>query len=356
MFATLHGGYPGRPFERTDPAALDRAVAEVLEAQAAAGLTLLTDGGLRTPDLLVATLGGIAGIEPTEPNEPNGHPPRVISLPAWERPGLVESWRATAELTDMAVKARLVGPYSLARRLARGNFGRRRLTLALAEALNHELAALAEAGCPFVQVEEDEAVRIGPDSAERSLFREAQDRLLNGLPDATEAFHRSLAIHGGNADTAGPATFFEAAYESYFFDLIDGPDNWRLITRAPPERGIVCGAVDVHDPRIDDKELIVWAASYAASGGRGYERVGVAPAGSLAEFEPAVARQKIERLGESARIVEERGQVPIQAQLDPRAIDSRSAALGQWTPPEERPQRPHRPPRPGRPERPTRRP
>ncbi len=336
MFATLHGAYPGPGIDRAEPAALDRAVAEVLEVQAGAGLTLLTDGGLRTPDLVGATLAGLAGIEP--PARP-GQPSRVISLPAWERPGLVADWRATAELTDLTVKARLVGPYSLGRLLRRGGFGRRRLTLALAGALNGELVALAAAGCPFAQVEEDEATRIGLDEAERGLFREAQLTLLDGLPDASQGFHRSLAISGGSADQAGPETFFEAPYESYFFDLIDGPDNWRLITRAPAQRGIVCGAVDVHDPRVDDKELIIWAASYAASGSRGFERVGVAPAGSMAGLEPEIARQKLERLGESARIVEARDEVPIQAQLDPRAVDSRSAAVGRWTPPAELPPR-----------------
>jgi methionine synthase II (cobalamin-independent) len=340
MFATLHGAYPSAPFDPTDPAAVDRAVASVLEEQAVAGLALLTDGGLRTPDLLAATVAGLSGLETGGPaGHLAGESPRVVSLPAWERPGLVASWRSTAELTDLAVKARLVGPYSLGRRLRRGNFGRRKLTLALAAALNAELLALARAGCPFVQVEEDEAVRIGTDGPERRLFVEAQAILLDRLPDATTGFHRSLAISGGNADTAGPPTFFTAPYESYFFDLIDGPDNWRLITRAPSERGIVCGAVDPHAAQIDDKELIVWAASYAASGGRGFERVGVAPAGSLAALDPAVARRKIERLGESARIVEARGAIPIQAQLDPRAVDARSAAFGRWTPPSERPAR-----------------
>ncbi len=338
MFATLHGAYPSPVVDRDDPAALELAVAEVLETQAAAGLTLLTDAGLRTPDLVAASVAGLAGIEPVDNPTGTGRP-RVISLPAWERPGLVDGWRRTAELTDLAVKARLVGPYTLARRVDRGNFGRRRLTLALAAALNAELTALAEAGCPFVQVEEDDAVRIGSNADERSLFRDAQARLLDGVPDAAGGLHRSLAISGGNADGAGPVTFFEAPFESYFFDLIQGPDNWRLITRAPRERGIVCGAVDARDPRLDDKELIVWAASYAASGGRGFERVGVAPSGSLAGLEPAAARAKIERLGLAARIVEARGETPIQAQLDPRAVDSRSAALGRWTPPAELPPR-----------------
>jgi methionine synthase II (cobalamin-independent) len=334
MFATLHGAYPRPASTGGHPADLELAVAEVLEVQAAAGLTLLTDGGLRGPDLLVQTVAGLAGIEL------DGHlGPRVVELPAWERPGLVSAWRLTAELTDLPVKARLLGPYTLGRRVQRGGFDRRQLTLAFAAALNAELTALADAGCPFAQVEEDGAVEIGPDEAERALFREAQACLLEGLPDGSAAFHRSLAISAGSADLAGPETIFAAPYESFFFDLIQGPDNWRLITRAPIERGIVCGAVDARDPRTDDKELVVWAASYAASGGRGYERVGVAPAGSLAALDPAIARRKIEVLGTSARIVETRDEVPIQAQLDPRAVDSRSAAIGRWTPPSELPRR-----------------
>ncbi len=341
MFATLHGGYPCPPVDQRDPAAVDQAVSEVLREQGVAGLTLLTDGGLRTPNLIAATVAALAGIEPLGPSdaEGDGRTPRVISVPAWERPALVDGWRRTAELTDLPVKARLIGPYTLGRRLERGNFGRRRLTMALAAALNSELVALAEAGCPFVQVEEDEAIGIGPNQAERNLFREAQGRLLDGVPDATAGFHRSLAISAGNADGAGTETIFGAPWESHFFDLIQGPDNWRLITRAPKERGIVCGAVDALDPRIDEVELIVWAASYAASGGRGFERVGVAPAGSMAGLEPDVAKAKMARLGEAARIIEARDEVPIQSQLDPRAVDIRSAAVGRWTPPSELPPR-----------------
>jgi methionine synthase II (cobalamin-independent) len=334
MFATLHGAYPHSAFDREDPQLVDRAVLEVLETQAAAGLTLLTDGGLRGTDLLARTVEGLAGLH-IEP----GDRPQVVSLPAWERPGLVPGWRSTAELTDLPVKARLVGPYTLGRRVERAGFDRAELVHAFATALNAELGALADAGCPFVQVEEDDAVEIGLDEAERTLFREAHERLLDGLPDAGAGFHRNLAISGGNADLAGPETIFGARYESYFFDLIDGPDNWRLITRAPQERGIVCGAVDARDPRIDDKELVIWAASYAASGGRGYERVGVAPAGSLAGLDPAIARRKIEVLGTSARIVEARDETPIQAQIDPHAVDSRSAAVGRWTSPSDLPPR-----------------
>jgi methionine synthase II (cobalamin-independent) len=339
MFATLHGAYPHHAVDPDDPAGVDSAVAEVLGQQAEAGLTLLTDGGIHAPDLLAATVAGMAGIEVLAAGSGAASRARVLSLPEWQRPGVLESWQRTSTLTELPVKARIVGPYSLGRRSKRAGLGRRRTTVAFARALNAELRALAEAGCGFVQVEEDEAIHVGRSAAERALFREAQDQLLDGAPDAAAGVHRSLAVSGGSADIAGPETFFSSAYESYFFDLIQGPDNWRLITRAPTERGIICGAVDARDPRIDDKELVIWAASYAASGGRGYERVGVAPAGSLAGLDPAVARRKIDVLGTSARIIEARDETPIQAQLDPRAVDSRSAAVGRWTPPSELPPR-----------------
>jgi methionine synthase II (cobalamin-independent) len=339
MFATLHGAYPHPAVDPGDPAAVDAAVAEVLEQQAGAGLTLLTDGGIHDPDLLAATVAGMTGLGLRATGPGSAARVRVGGLPEWRRPGVVDGWQLTAALSQLPVKARIIGPYSLGRRAERRGLGRRRLTLAFARALNAELRALADAGCAFVQVEEDDAIRVGRSAAERALFREAQDVLLDGVPDAPAGLHRSLAVSGGNADIAGPETFFSAAYESYFFDLIQGPDNWRLITRAPAERGIICGAVDARDPRIDDKELVIWAASYAASGGRGYERVGVAPAGSLAGLDPLVARRKIDVLGTSARIVEARAETPIQAQLDPRAVDSRSAAVGRWTPPSELPPR-----------------
>ena len=141
----------------------------------------------------------------------------------------------------------------------------------------------------------------------------------------------SLAIAGGNADTAGPETVFGPAYDSHLFDLIAGPDNWRLITRAPVERGIVLGVVDARSVAIDDPAVVIWAVGYAASGGRGHDRIGVAPSGGLAALPREAARAKIDLLGEVVRIVERRREEAVAGSLDPRAVDARSAALGRWS-------------------------
>ncbi len=323
VFATLSGAYPtSRP---RDPSGRDddALVGEVLAEQIEAGLGLLSDGGVRWPDPIDrigrALLAG------------RGIPPRR------DGPLTVDAWAATqAAAGELPVKQALVGPYTLGRRFATDEPTRSDLTLAFADELAGELADLAAAGCPFIEVDEDAAVSIGTDEAERGLFRAAHARLLAGLGPTADRPHLSLAIVGGNADQAGPETIFDPAYDSHLFDLIDGPDNWRLIRRAPLERGMILGVVDARTPTLDEAAIVVWAIGYAASGGRGEARIGIAPSGGLAGLSPADARPKIELLGHVVRLFERRAEEPIAASLDPRSIDARSAALGRWRPRRER--------------------
>jgi methionine synthase II (cobalamin-independent) len=253
---------------------------------------------------------------------------------------VVERWQAAAALTDRALKQALPGPYSLGHRTARAPRDRGATTIAEAHRLGHDLRRLADAGCPLIELEEPDAVRIGVDEAERALFREAHRTMLDGVAGA----HLSLAIVGGDATAAGEGLFFDLPYASYLFDLIAGPDHWRLIARAPRERGIVCGALDADGDAADDHALLVWALHYAASTeGRGPDRVGVANAGSLAGLAPDRLARKLQLLGEAARIAALPSVDEIAASLDPRAIDSRTAALGGVRP------RPRPRPRIGRP-------
>src|SRR4051812_40931302 len=168
---------------------------------------------------------------------------------------IVERWRATASLTEFAVKQALPGPYTVGHRTTAARGDRGATTMAAAERLARDLRRLVEAGCPIVEIEEPDAVLIGTDEAERGLFRDAHRTLLETVAGA----HVSLAIVGGDATPAGERTFFELPYASYVFDLIAGPDHWRLIARAPRERGIVCAALDADADAADDLALLVWA-------------------------------------------------------------------------------------------------
>ncbi len=297
----------------------DHAVVAALEAQVAAGLEPLTDGRLRGrgPFAAVAGLrgveGGLDGL-------------RLTGVPAWEAPLAVGAWQFAAGHAPALVKQALPGPYTLGRRL--GSADPDRATLAFARALRSEVMALAEAGCALVEIEERDAHLIGVDATERRRFRDAHTLLLDGL----DGVHLSLAIVGGNADTAGIETILAAPYASLAVDLIDGPDNWRLVTSTPGDRGIVCGALSTHHPSDDAPDLLLWAAAYAAaSGGRGIARVGLATAGGLGGTSWGIAGRKMQDLGNAARLA----QLPLSEaarHLDPRALDLRSAALGRYVP------------------------
>ncbi len=287
MFGTLLGPLPRPPVapDATPEAILDA----ILDAQVAAGLEPLTDGGW----------------------------PLVRDDP-------LAAWRGTAARTSTTTKAVLQGPFTAGVPLG-----------ASVEPWRCWIADLAAAGCLLIEVHEPGAVGIGDDPAERARFRDLHERLADGW----SGVHLSLAITGGSAEPAGAETILSAAYASLAVDLIDGPDNWRLVRAAPHERGIVCGALDTTEGSDDAKELLVWAVSYAASGGRGIERVGLATAGSLAALPWASAVRKLERIAEAVRITDLPSAERLAA-LDPRAVDIRSAALGRYDPGGKPPPRP----------------
>ena len=332
MFATLLGGLP-RPVA-ADGSRLDDddgAVVVALEAQATAGLEPLTDGRLRTRGFAGA-LRGLEGLA----EGPDG--PRLEGDPRWTRPLTVDAWRFAAAHAHGLVKQALPGPYTLGRLLAGSSTAETdvdSITTALADAIRAELQALADAGCAFIEIEERDADRIGTDPVERERFASAHRRLLDGL----DGLHVSLAITGGNADTAGIETILAAPYPSLAVDLIEGPDNWRLVQGTPGDRGIVCGALSTRPGSDDGPETLIWAAFYAeSSNGRGLDRVGLATAGSLEGLDWGTAVEKMRRLGEAARLAAG-PRSEIARHLDPRAVDSRSAALGRYEPPSERPRR-----------------
>jgi methionine synthase II (cobalamin-independent) len=300
MFATLLGGLPPPPLG--PDATVDGLVEAAVRAQEAAGLDPVTDGGLR------------------------GDAP------------LVESWRATARLTDLAVKQAVDGPYSWGRSVGGTAAERTAATLARAEALNLVVRELAAAGCPLIEIHEPAATAIGTDPAERAFFREAHGRLLDGVAES----HLSLVLTGGNADAAGIETILSAPYSSLAVDLIAGPDNWRLVSATPGDLGIVCGVLSVAPGSPDGPETLLWAAGYAAStGGRGPSRVGLATASSMRHLSWDDALRKMERLGAAARLADVPLDERVQA-LDPRAVSSRSAALGRVdSPPSSRPEEDH---------------
>jgi hypothetical protein len=226
------------------------------------------------------------------------------------------------------VKQVLLGPWSASRAAGTGGLS----ADAAAEQLRPTILALAAAGCALVEIAEPDATSIATDPAAAVAFAGAHRRLVDG----TEGVHCSLALTGGNLDGAVPATFFDQAYASYAFDLIAGPDNWRLIVEAPADRGIVCGAIGLGPGADATREVLVWAAHYAASTrGRGLARVGLANAPVAPGATPPTRAEMLRRLAivaEASRIASVESGEEMAGLLDPRAVDPRSAAFGRFAP------------------------
>jgi hypothetical protein len=303
VFATLLGALPSPPLDEGGEE-LDELVRIAIRAQEAAGLEPITDGRLRNDS-------GLA------------KPATVVA-----------AWKFAAGETDRAVKQALPGPYSIGWRLADGADAADRSAAAdravaterAAEELRAIVAELAAAGCPLIEIEETDAHRIGEDPVERALFAEAHGRLTDGV----QGTHLSLSIVGGSAWGAGSESIFDLPYASLAVDLIDGPNNWNLVTRLPGDRGVIAGALPAKDSPADAKETLLWAARYAAaSNGRGLDRVGIGSAGSWASLTWEAAVSKMHHLGEAARLASTPGGADLARELDPRAVSARAGATGQ---------------------------
>ncbi|GAC1670118.1 MAG: hypothetical protein NVS9B8_13280 [Candidatus Limnocylindrales bacterium] len=289
MFSTLLGPLPPDPDHRDRFATDHEAPRDAVDLLAASGLELVTDGA--------------AAADPNDAVD-----------------DVVGRWQSAAARSPLPVKQVLLGPYSGASRTGEN-------ADAVADRLRAMVMVLATAGCPFIEIAEPEALAIGTDPAEAAVFAAAHRRLLDGV----DGLHLSLAMTGGNIDGAGPAVFFDLAYASYAFDLIAGPDNWRLIAQAPPDRGIICGALSLADEADETRDVLVWAAHYAAStGNRGLARIGLANAPALRPPTRQVMLRKLAIVAEASRIASVESAEDMAGLLDPRAIDRRAAAFGRF--------------------------
>jgi 5-methyltetrahydropteroyltriglutamate--homocysteine methyltransferase len=354
MFATFAGGYSRKPLpglpdllgqaerdllegrigQAAYEAVADEFVREILAEMGVIELGIAGDGGVRAPDRVLPWIKGLDGLSAGDATTlPGGEPvtrpvvtDRVTGV-AWTRPLTVRDWRFADGETDLVVKQTLVGPYSLAS-LAEPKPGRRRdrLAEALGEALNAEIVALSEAGCPMVEVDEPVALRIGDDAREWQTFRRANQRLSAGFEDPA-GLHLSLGLWGGQIHERGWAPLIELPFKSYLVDVLAGPSAWRFIRAVPPERGVVAGAADVTTITLDETEVLIWAMAWAARGERGSGRVGIAPNGPLALLPRHFAHRKAQRCGESIKIALAGPLQDVAEALDDNPLRSKMAEL-----------------------------
>ena len=166
---------------------LDRATAEVVREQDALGIDVPTDGEVRRENYIhyhCRQLGGI-DFETLTETEMRGHyrarlPTITGPITPNRWPFLVRDWQIAQAATRKPVKLTVPGPLTIGDSVADDFYlgDARARGVALADALNVEIRRLADAGCPWIQI--DEPV----------FARKAGDALAFGIDHLERCFHR----------------------------------------------------------------------------------------------------------------------------------------------------------------------
>ncbi len=195
-----------------------RAAADVLADQDTAGIDIPTDGEVRRENYIHYHCRHIKGIDFTRLTEKvlregayRAALPTITGPVSARDHFLPHDWKVAQALTDKPVKITLPGPMTIGDTLADDYYGdERKRGAELADALNGEVLALADAGCRYIQVDEP-------------LFaRKAKEALDFGFDNLERVFHncpatvvRTVHMCCGYPDRLDNPEYAKAPKESY---------------------------------------------------------------------------------------------------------------------------------------------
>lgn len=269
----------------------------VLREQEQAGLDLLTDGQIRWEDLvtpIARALNGfeINGLSRWFNNNAYYRRPILHKAPVWKGPILAEQYRFAKRATTKPVKAVLPGPYTFAA-VSEDRFYKkaRPFALKMAEILNQEAKALAQAGAPLVQFDEP---AIGFGKTDVTLAVEALNIAARDVGTKT-----AVSTYFGALDGTLNA-LMRSAVDIVGVDVVSEPKTLSVLKRTKITKELAVGCLDARNTKLESvAELhgIFRAARKLAPRGGLY----VNPNCGLEFLPHAQALAKVKRLVEAAR-------------------------------------------------------
>ena len=240
---------------KADGAEMDHAdqetIARVIAEQEAAGLDWVTDGHIRWDDPVTPFAKNCRGIEIGGlirffDNNVYYRRPVIKTRPVWERPTAAPEYRYAVSCAHKPVKAAIIGPYSFARLALDEFFGDiEQCALVLAEILNHELAALEDAGAEWVQIDEPS---LGFFPQDVHIAQQAWERLLAGRSIKT-----ILYTYFGDIRPIAKELFSFPA-QVIGADVVSKPGNFDVLLHAPENRGLMFGLLDARNTKLETVE------------------------------------------------------------------------------------------------------
>jgi len=278
---TDSGGEVTRQFTRTMESAdddlaemLDRATVAAVDDQVACGISIPTDGEQRRENYIHYQCRHLSGFDFS------GLTKKVLRDGAYEASlptirGKIEpegahflpdDWRVAQAATDRPVKITVPGPVTIRDTTANDFYqDDKELAFDLARALNHEIRALAQAGCKYIQVDEPLFARQPDDALAYGI--EALEMCFEGVDDdVTRAMHMCCGYPGHLDDhdyhKADPQSYFQIAraIDQSSIDQVSIEDAHRHNDLSLLEKfnntTIIFGAVAIANSRLETVEEI----------------------------------------------------------------------------------------------------
>ena len=198
---------------------LERGIRDVVQDQVNACIDIPTDGEVRREHYIYYHCRELDGIDFSRLTK------KAMRAGTWEAevPTIVgpikprdhflpRDWQAAQSATDRSVKITIPGPLTIADSVADAYYQDERLLgAALADAINHEIQALAEAGCTWIQVDEPVFARE-PEKA-LAFGIENLERCFHGAPPSVT---RSMHMCCGYPDMLDNEAYPKADPNAYF--------------------------------------------------------------------------------------------------------------------------------------------
>jgi len=275
---------------------------DVIGVQEDAGIDVVTEGQLSWDDIIAfpaTRLDGVemGGIARFYDNNRFYREPQVVGEPSRTDEITVGQYEDAVGVADAAVKPVMAGAYTLARLSKNEHYdtddGYRR---ALADVVNEELRALADAGAETVQLDEpsltgvnDEGVDVdeGIDTVERSVEGVDADVVVTAYFDeVADAYPRLLDV----ADGVG-------------VDLVDGEENLEAVEEYGAEGTLSVGCVNARNTRLESVGEVVGAVDDVLDRAQP-DSLHVSPSAGLDFLPWNVMKDKLRRLGEATEEVD----------------------------------------------------
>ena len=220
----------------------------VIREQEEAGLDLLTDGQIRWEDLVTPIARALDGFEINGlsrwfNNNVYYRRPILHKAPVRKGPILVEQYRFAAGCARKPVKAVLPGPYTFAVVIEDRHYkALRPLALKLAEILNAEAKALAEAGAPLIQFDEP---AVGFGASDIKLAVEALGVATRGVRAKTAVY-----TYFGSPNGALDA-LLRARVDIVGVDVVSDPRTLVSLKRVKIMKELALGCLDARNTKLE---------------------------------------------------------------------------------------------------------